>query len=53
MRVLRAELGAGLSEVKILLREVLAGAHSGTMPEMQFLASKLRESGVDAVAVRP
>ncbi|GAA3254468.1 hypothetical protein GCM10010493_30990 [Streptomyces lavendulae subsp. grasserius] len=35
------------------LREVLAGAHSGTMPEMEFLARKLRESGVDAVAARP
>ncbi len=31
----------------------LAGAHSGTMPEMEFLARKLRESGVDAVAARP
>lgn len=53
MRVLRAELGVGLSEVKTLLREVLAGTHSGTMPEMEFLARKLRESGVDAVAARP
>lgn len=53
MRVLRAELGMGLAEVKTLLREVLAGAHSGTMPEMEFLARKLRESGVDAVAARP
>ena len=52
MRVLRAELGIGLVEVKTLLREVLAGAHSGTLPEMEFLARKLRASGVDAVAAR-
>lgn len=53
MRVLRAELGIGLVEVKTLLSEVLAGAHSGTMPEMEFLARNLRASGVDAVAARP
>ncbi|MET9604165.1 hypothetical protein ABZZ17_03760 [Streptomyces sp. NPDC006512] len=53
MRVLRAELGIGLAEVKTLLREIAAGTHSGTMPEMEFLARKLRASGVDAVAVRP
>ncbi|WP_411105051.1 hypothetical protein [Streptomyces sp. cmx-4-9] len=53
MRVLRAELGIGLDEVKTLLREVLAGDHSGTMPEMEFLARKLRKAGVDAVAARP
>lgn len=52
MRVLRAELGVGLADVKSLLSEVVAGAHSGTMPEMEFLARKLRASGIDAVAAR-
>lgn len=53
MRVLRAELGLGLSEIRSVLSEVVAGAHSGTMPEMEFLARKLRASGIDAVADRP
>ncbi|MEE1792320.1 hypothetical protein PUR28_16350 [Streptomyces sp. BE308] len=53
MRVLRAELGIGLAEVKSVLSEVLEGAHSGTMPEMEFLARRLRASGIDAVAARP
>lgn len=52
MRVLRAELGIGLGEVKALLREVLAGAHSGTLPEMELLAGRLRAAGIDAVADR-
>lgn len=53
MRVLRAELGLGLADVKSVLSEVAAGTHSGTMPEMEFLARKLRAAGIDAVAVRP
>ncbi len=53
MRVLRSELGVGLAEVKSLLGKVLAGAHSGRMPEMELLARKLRASGIDAVATRP
>lgn len=53
MRVLRAELGIGLADVKSVLSAVVAGAHSGTMPEMEFLARKLRATGIDAVAARP
>lgn len=53
MRVLRAELGIGLADVKSMLSRVVAGTHSGTMPEMEFLARKLRASGIDAVAARP
>ncbi|OEJ23132.1 hypothetical protein AR457_37600 [Streptomyces agglomeratus] len=53
MRVLRAELGMGLAEVRSVLSQVAEGGLSGTMPEMEFLARKLRASGVDAVAARP
>ncbi|WP_326675196.1 hypothetical protein [Streptomyces sp. NBC_01237] len=53
MRVLRAALGLGLADVRSVLNEVLEGAHSGTMPEMEFLARRLRASGIDAVAARP
>ncbi|MFC3232279.1 hypothetical protein CP967_15515 [Streptomyces nitrosporeus] len=41
MRVLRAGLGLGLTEVRSVLREVVSGAHSGTLPEMELLARKL------------
>ncbi|MGW5849077.1 hypothetical protein ACWFQ8_14185 [Streptomyces sp. NPDC055254] len=53
MRVLRAELGIGLGDIKSLLSKVVAGAHTGTMPEMEFLAHRLRASGIDAAAARP
>ncbi|MFC9293962.1 hypothetical protein ACFTWH_03430 [Streptomyces sp. NPDC057011] len=53
MRVLRAALGIGLADVKPVLSAVVAGAHSGTMPEMEFLARELRAYGIDAVAARP
>ncbi|GGW67499.1 hypothetical protein GCM10010381_60580 [Streptomyces xantholiticus] len=53
MRVLRAELGIGLADVKSVLHEVVTGSYSGTMPEMEFLARRLRASGIDAVAARP
>ncbi|MGW2918198.1 hypothetical protein ACWDBF_10065 [Streptomyces angustmyceticus] len=53
MRVLRAELGVGLAEAKAVVDQVLAGAYSGTMPEVEYLARKLRGAGVDAVAARP
>ncbi|MFF5705590.1 hypothetical protein ACFY7H_24330 [Streptomyces sp. NPDC012794] len=52
MRVLRAELGIGLAEVRSVLGEVVAGSHSGTLPEMELLARRLRASGIDAVAGR-
>ncbi|GAA0274878.1 hypothetical protein GCM10010302_10630 [Streptomyces polychromogenes] len=53
MRALRSGHGLSLGEVKSLLGEVLAGTHSGTMPEMELLARKMRALGVDAVATRP
>ncbi|MFJ9472515.1 hypothetical protein [Streptomyces caniferus] len=53
MRVLRAELGLGLTEAKAVAGHVLAGAYSGTLPEVECLARKLRGAGVDAVAARP
>ncbi|MCX5611595.1 hypothetical protein OHB39_29165 [Streptomyces sp. NBC_00047] len=52
MRVLRAELGIGLDGVKAVLEQVLSGQYSGTLPEMELLARKLRASGIDAVASR-
>ena len=53
MRVLRAELGIDLANAKAVLRRVLSGDYSGTLPEMERLAQKLRASGVAAVATRP
>ncbi|MFH8754198.1 hypothetical protein [Streptomyces atroolivaceus] len=53
MRVLRVELGVDLANVRSVLHTVLTGDHSGTLPEMEFLARKLRAAGVDAVAARP
>ncbi|MER6736941.1 hypothetical protein [Streptomyces puniciscabiei] len=53
MRVLRAELGVDLVNAKILLRRVLSGDHSGTLPEMELLARSLRASGIAATATRP
>ncbi|GAA2603373.1 hypothetical protein [Streptomyces tubercidicus] len=53
MRVLRAELGVGLTEAKAVADQVLAGAYSGTLPQVEYLARKLRMAGVDAVATRP
>lgn len=53
MRVLRAELGIALTSAKAVLRRVVNGDYSGTLPEMERVARKLRESGVTAVATRP
>ncbi|WP_331729678.1 hypothetical protein [Streptomyces platensis] len=53
MRVLRAQLGIGLTDAKAVLGEVLAGGYSGTLPEIEYLARELRGAGVDAVAARP
>lgn len=52
MRVLRAELGVGLDGVRAVLEQVLTGQYSGTLPEMEFLARKLRAAGVEAAASR-
>jgi tRNA G26 N,N-dimethylase Trm1 len=52
MRVLRVELGIDLVNAKAVLRRVLSGDYSGTLPEMELLARKLRASGIAAVATR-
>ncbi|WP_030798017.1 hypothetical protein [Streptomyces sp. NRRL S-337] len=53
MRVLRAELGLDLANVKTVLQQVLAGEYSGTLPEVELIARKLRAAGIDAVASFP
>ncbi|WP_328663892.1 hypothetical protein [Streptomyces sp. NBC_00328] len=53
MRVLRSELGIDLMNAKAVLRRVLDGDCSGTLPEMERLARRLRESGIAAAATRP
>lgn len=53
MRVLRAELGLDLTSVRAVTRCVVNGEYSGTLPEMERLARKLREAGVPARATRP
>lgn len=53
MRVLRAELALDLTSAKILMRRVVNGEYTGTLPEMERLARKLRQSGITAVTVRP
>ncbi|MFF4039023.1 hypothetical protein [Streptomyces sp. NPDC001816] len=52
MRVLRERLGVGLTEVRALVEQVVAGEYGGTLPETELLARRLRAAGVDAVAVR-
>ncbi len=53
MLVLRAELGIDLMNAKAVLRRVLDGDYSGTLPEMEHLARTLRRSGIAAEATRP
>lgn len=53
MRVLRTALGMDLAHAWAALHTVLAGEWSGTLPETEFLARRLRAAGIDAVAVRP
>ena len=48
MRVLRRTLGLGLGEA----RDVREQGYGGTLPETELLARRLRDAGVDAVAVR-
>ncbi|GAA2281285.1 hypothetical protein GCM10010234_18040 [Streptomyces hawaiiensis] len=52
MRVLRAVLGIDLLSAKAVLRRVLSGDYSGTLPEMELLARKLRACGIAALATR-
>lgn len=52
MRVLRAELGIGLDGVRAVLEQVLTGQYSGTLPEVELLARKLRAAGIEAAASR-
>ncbi|WP_235618659.1 hypothetical protein [Embleya scabrispora] len=53
MRVLRAELGLDLTDVRAALERALTGTHSGTLPEVEHLARRLRASGIDATAEPP
>jgi hypothetical protein len=53
MQVLRGELGLPLADVKTVLHQLLAGEYSGTLPELELIARKLRASGIDAVASLP
>ncbi|MFD5871018.1 hypothetical protein [Streptomyces sp. NPDC060322] len=53
MRVLRTALGMDLAQARAALRTVLAGEWSGTLPETEFLARRLRAAGIDAVVLRP
>ncbi|MFD6495180.1 hypothetical protein ACFV99_05380 [Streptomyces sp. NPDC059944] len=52
MRVVRAELGLGLDGIRAVLEQVLTGEYSGTLPEMELLARKLRAAGIEAAASR-
>ncbi|MFF4393084.1 hypothetical protein ACFY0G_41185 [Streptomyces sp. NPDC001552] len=52
MRVLRAELGIGLDGVRAVLEQILTGHYSGTLPEVELLARKLRAAGIEAAASR-
>ncbi|APC37678.1 hypothetical protein A9R04_24700 [Nocardiopsis dassonvillei] len=52
MRVLRAELGIGLTDARAVLDRVLAGDYSGTLPEVELLARRLRAAGVEAASAR-
>ncbi|WP_409235741.1 hypothetical protein [Streptomyces sp. PA5.6] len=54
MRVLRAELDdIDLVTARTLLRRLLSGDYTGTLPETERMARKLRAAGVTAVATRP
>lgn len=53
LRVLRSELGLDLVGVKAVLGRVLSDDYTGTLPEVERLARKLRAAGIAAVAVRP
>lgn len=53
MRVLRAELGIDLMNAKAVLRRVVDGNYSGTLPEMEHLDRALRAAGIAAAATRP
>ncbi|MEU5885930.1 hypothetical protein ABZ835_03715 [Streptomyces sp. NPDC047461] len=50
LRVLRAALRLELGAAKDVLERVWGGTYTGTPPEMELLARRLREAGVDAVA---
>ncbi|MFE0456828.1 hypothetical protein ACFW2D_37215 [Streptomyces sp. NPDC058914] len=50
LRVLRTALGLDLAAARAALDRVLAGDHSGTPPEVERLARRLREAGLAAEA---
>ncbi|WP_345349163.1 hypothetical protein [Actinoallomurus liliacearum] len=53
MKALRAELAGGLHQAKEMLQRVRAGGHTGTLPEVELLARRLCEAGIQARAGRP
>ncbi|MFI0975483.1 hypothetical protein ACH4SP_00475 [Streptomyces sp. NPDC021093] len=53
MQVLRASLGLDLTAAKAALHRIRLGEYTGTLPETELLARRLRASGVDAVARSP
>ncbi|GAA4076394.1 hypothetical protein [Actinomadura miaoliensis] len=53
MKVLRTELGLDLPQTKEILGRVMAGSFTGTLPEMELLAVRLREVGIHTAARRP
>ncbi|WP_336115296.1 hypothetical protein [Streptomyces sp. PTD9-10] len=48
----RERLGVGLTEIRALVEQVVAGEYGGTLAETELLARQPRAAGVDAVAVR-
>ncbi|MEU1200411.1 hypothetical protein ABZ446_29905 [Streptomyces sp. NPDC005813] len=52
LRVLRSELCLDLVDAKTVLGRVLSDDYTGTLPEVELLARKLRAAGIAAVASR-
>lgn len=53
MKVMRAEPGLDPAQAKAAAERVRGGTHTGTLTEMELLARRLREAGVEATAERP
>ncbi|MEU1520010.1 hypothetical protein ABZ490_49210 [Streptomyces sp. NPDC005811] len=50
--VVRAEFGMDVAGARVMAGRVLSGVYGGTLSEVDCLARKLRDAGVDTVAVR-
>lgn len=53
MKVMRSELGLDPIQAKAMVQRIRAGTHTGTLTEMEFLAHRLRQAGVQASTGRP